>query len=60
MTLPLIDHRVWGADDLRKDGGRLDVTFADEICEVVETQTTYMTCRGLSGKLFGFSIWGTH
>ncbi len=24
-------------------GGRLDVTFADEICEVAETKTTYVT-----------------
>ncbi len=27
----------------RKVGGRLDVTFVDEICEVAETQTTYIT-----------------
>ncbi len=27
----------------RKVGGRLDVTFADEVCEAAETQTTYMT-----------------
>ncbi len=26
----------------RKAGGRLDVTFADEVCEVAETPTTYM------------------
>ncbi len=26
-----------------KVGGRLDVTFADEICEVAETKTTYIT-----------------
>ncbi len=26
-----------------KPGERLDVTFADEICEVAETQTTYIT-----------------
>ncbi len=24
-------------------GGRLDVTFADEVCEVAETKTTYIT-----------------
>ncbi len=28
---------------LCKVGGRLDVTFADEICEVAETETTYIT-----------------
>ncbi len=27
----------------RKVGGRLDVTFADEVCEAAETQTTCMT-----------------
>ncbi len=26
-----------------KVGGRLDVTFAAEICEVAETHTTYIT-----------------
>ncbi len=26
-----------------KVGGRLDVTFADEICEVAETKATYIT-----------------
>ncbi len=26
-----------------KVGGRLDVTFAGEICEVAETETTYVT-----------------
>ncbi len=31
------------AKNLRyKVGGRLDVTFADEICDVAETQTTYI------------------
>ncbi len=24
-----------------KDGGHLDVAFADEICEIAETQATY-------------------
>ncbi len=28
---------------LCKVGGRLDMTFADEICEVAETKTTYIT-----------------
>ncbi len=49
----------------RKVGGRLDVTFADEICEVAETQTTYITdelidrqrrvksCLGSPGKMAG-------
>ncbi len=27
----------------RKVGGHFDATFADEICEVAETQTTYIT-----------------
>ncbi len=27
----------------RKTGGRRDTTFADEVCEVTETQTTHMT-----------------
>ncbi len=26
---------------LSKDGGHLDVAFADEICEIAETQATY-------------------
>ncbi len=26
-----------------KVGGRLEVTFADEICDVAETETTYIT-----------------
>ncbi len=26
-----------------KVGGRLDVTFSDEICEAAETETTYIT-----------------
>ncbi len=30
---------------LCKVGGRLDVTFADEICEVAETKTTYIADR---------------
>ncbi len=29
--------------DLVGVGGLLDVTFADEICEVAKTQTTYIT-----------------
>ncbi len=28
---------------LCKVGGRLDMTFADEICEMAETKTTYIT-----------------
>ncbi len=28
---------------LCKVGGRLDVTLADEICEMAETKTTYIT-----------------
>ncbi len=30
---------------LYKVGERLDATFADEICEVAETKTTYITDR---------------
>ncbi len=28
---------------IRKIGGRLDVTFPGEVCEVAVTQTTYLT-----------------
>ncbi len=41
MTLPLIGHRVGGADDLLKVGGSPDVTFADVVCQVTETQIRY-------------------
>ncbi len=47
MTLPLKIVFTGSADCLQeaapKVGGRLDVTFADAICEVAETQTTYIT-----------------
>ncbi len=34
---------TFSKNQLCEVGGRLDVTFADEICEVAETKTTYIT-----------------
>ncbi len=34
---------VLSKNPLRKIGGRLDVTFPGEVCQVAETQTTYLT-----------------
>ncbi len=45
--MPLIIPHARGLtvskNPLCKVGGRLDMTFADEICEVAETKTTYIT-----------------
>ncbi len=45
MTLPLIAHRVRGGDDLQESvpQNRLDMTFAEEVGKVTETQTRYLT-----------------
>ncbi len=47
MTLPLIIPHAGGAhcqqESALQIGGRLDVTLADEICEVAETKTTNVT-----------------
>ncbi len=45
--MPWIGHPVVGVNDLQefapKVGGRPDVIFADEICEITDIQTTSMT-----------------
>ncbi len=43
-TLLLTDNRVGvtSKSPPRKVGGRLDVTFPVEVCQVAETQTTYL------------------
>ncbi len=47
MTLPLIIPHAGvltvSKNPLCKVGGRLDVTFPDEICEVDEIKTTFIT-----------------
>ncbi len=49
MTLPLIAHRVrGGGDPLSKIGGRLDMTFAEEVGEVAETPLCFITKLALS------------
>ncbi len=48
MILPLIIPHAEGVltvskNPLCKVGGRLDMTFADEICEMAEAKTTFIT-----------------